>query len=75
MVFMCKCFISVLILFLGILTVSRSLSDCLCIAPLTPVVMVMRGLTFQPVVLNVWMSGLYFVVFSLWVVFGNLSWQ
>ncbi len=32
-----------------------------------------EGLTSQPVVVSVWMSGLYFVVFAMWALFGNLS--
>ena len=43
--------------------------------PLTHVVMVMRGFTFQPRFLSVSMSGLYFVRFLFVVVCGNLSWQ
>ena len=31
----------------------------------TPVVIVMRGLTFHPAALIAWTSGLYFAVFSL----------
>ena len=61
----CKCFISLLISFLGILIFfsSNSLIGCSWITPLTPVVMVMRGLTCQHNVLSVCMSGLYLVVF------------
>ena len=69
----CKRFISVLISLLGILSFSSSLIGCSWIAPLTMVVIVMRGLTCHPVVMSVWMSGLYFVVFSLCTVFGNMS--
>ena len=47
-----RCFISVLILFLNIFSSSTSLIGCLCIALLTPAVMVMRGLTCQPYVLS-----------------------
>ena len=66
-----KCFDLVL----GILSFSRSLIGCLWIAPLTPTVMVTRGLTCQLHALSVCMSGLYLVVFSQCAVFGNLSWQ
>jgi hypothetical protein len=63
MAFWCRCLISVLISLLGNLSFSKSLIKCLWIAPLTPVVIVMRGLTCHPTVLSVWMSGLYFAVF------------
>ena len=53
----CRCFISVLISLSGIWSFSRSLIGCSWIAPLTPVVIVMRGLTCHPVILSVWMSG------------------
>ena len=43
--------------------------------PLTPDVMVMRGLTCRPVVLSVCMSGLYLAAFSPCAVFENLLWQ
>ena len=69
----CRCFISVLISFLGILSFSKSLIGCLWIALLTPIVMVMRGLTCQLVVLSVCMSGLYLAVFLPYAVSRNLS--
>ena len=69
----CRCFINVLISLLGILSFSRSLIGCSWKAPLMSTVIVMRGLTCRPVVLSAWMSGLYFAVSSLCVVFGNLS--
>ena len=59
----CNCFISFLISFLGIMSFYKSLIDCLWIAPLRPVVMVMRRLTCQLVVISVCMSGLYLAVF------------
>ena len=71
----CRCFIIVLISLSRILSFSKFLIGCLWIAPLTPTVMMMRGLTCQPAILSVWMSALYFAVFSLCAVFGNMSWQ
>ena len=41
-------FMRILTLVFGILRLASLLMDCLCIAPLTPVVMVMRGLVFHP---------------------------
>ena len=69
----CICFISVLISLLDILRFSSSLIGCSWIDPLTPAVIVTSGLTCYPTILSVWMSGLYFLVFSLCAVFGNLS--
>ena len=71
----CRCFISVLISVLDIFSFSTSLFGYLWIAPLASLAMVMRGLTCQPVVLSMCRSGLYLVVFSLRVVFENLSWE
>jgi hypothetical protein len=45
------------------------------IVPITPAVMVIRGLTFQPTSLSVWMSGLYLLDLSLMIAMGNLSWE
>ena len=73
MAILCKCFMSVLISPLRILSFYSSLIGHSWIAPPTPAVIVMRGLTCHPTVLSVWMSGLYFSVFSLCAVFGNLS--
>ena len=69
----CICFISVLISLLGVLRFSSSLIGYSWIVPLTPAVIVTSGLTCHPTILSVWMSGLYFSVFSLCAVFGNLS--
>ena len=48
----------------GRLSFSRASSDCLCTAPCTHVVMVIRGLTFYPTVFSVWMRG-YICLFLL----------
>ena len=69
------CFISVLTSLLGILSFLGPLIGCSWITPPTPVVITMRGLTCHPTLRSVWMSGLYFAVFSLCALFGNLSWQ
>lgn len=39
-------------------------NKCLWMALLTPIVLVIRGMTFQPLVLIAWMSGLYLLEFS-----------
>jgi hypothetical protein len=67
----CICFMSVMISFLGILGPSNSRIDCSWMAPLTLVVIMMREFTCHRVVLNVCMSGLILVAFSMWVVLGN----
>jgi hypothetical protein len=45
----------------GILGLAGLLMDCSCIAPLTLVVMVMRGLVFHSLFCMVLISGSYFV--------------
>ena len=37
----------------GVLSFSRATSDFLCTVPCTPVVTVIRGLTFNPIVFNI----------------------
>lgn len=44
-------------------------------APLTPIVLVMREMTFQSLILIAWMSGLYLLEFFAKAIVGNLSWQ
>ena len=63
----CNCFISVLISVLGILSFSSSLIGCSWIAPLTLVVIVMRGLTCHPTRLDEWVVFLgFFLVCGIW---------
>jgi hypothetical protein len=50
---------------LGILRLVNCSIEFLCIAPLTPAVMVMRGLVFHPLVLSVVISGSYVCVCEL----------
>ena len=45
--------------------------ECSCIAPLTPVVMVMRGLVFHPLFCMVSISGSYLVVLVHEGLFGK----
>ena len=44
-------------------------------APLTPTVMVMRGLAFETLFCSVVMSGLYLACLCERACLGNLSWQ
>jgi hypothetical protein len=44
----CRLFTRVLILVFGIFRLVNFSMECSCMAPLTPVVMVMRGLVFHP---------------------------
>ena len=48
MAFWCIFFMRILILVFGIFSLIGWSMECSCIAPLTPAVMVMRGLIFQP---------------------------
>jgi hypothetical protein len=61
MAFGCKFFMRVLMVDFGILGLAGLLMDCSCIAPLTLVVMVMRGLVFHSLFCMVLISGSYFV--------------
>ena len=63
MAFWCRSVMGVLILVLGILSWVNLSIECLCIAPLTPAVMVMRGLVFHPLLCMVFISGSYLVCF------------
>lgn len=49
--------------------------ECLRIAPLTPVVMVMRALVFHPLFCKVLISGSYMVCLCMRACLRNLSWQ
>ena len=53
------------ILDFGILRLISILIKCSCMAPLTLVVMVMRGFTFHPLLYLVFISGSYLVCFCL----------
>jgi hypothetical protein len=48
MAFWCMFFIRFLMLAFGMFSLVRFSMECLCMAPFTPAVMVMRGLVFQP---------------------------
>jgi hypothetical protein len=71
----CRCFLSVLITFLEILSDYKSLIGCLWITILTLAMMVMKGLICEPVVLSVGMIVLYLTNFWPSAVFGHLLWQ
>ena len=58
----------------GILRLVSLFMECLCIAPLPPVVMVMRGLAFHPLFCMVSISGSYGVCLCKTDCSGNLSW-
>ena len=62
----CMCFMSFLKFLRGYFESPRALSDCMCMAPHTPIVLVIRGLTFHATTFNVWMTGSY--------LFGSLLW-
>ena len=51
------------------------LIDCSYIAPLTPVVFVIRGFVFQPLFCMALIKGSYLACFCVMACFGNLSWQ
>jgi hypothetical protein len=75
MVLRCRLFTRVLILVLGIFSLASFLIECLCMAPLTPVVIVMRGLIFHPLFWIALISGSYLVCLCVMACSGNLSWR
>ena len=58
----------------GILTLISLLIDFSCIAPLTPVVIMIRGFVFQSLFRIVLISGSYISCFFVRACSGNLSW-
>ena len=68
-------FMRVLMLVFGILRSANFSMDCSWIAPLTHVVIVIRGFVFQPLFRIVLISGSYFACFCVRACSGNLSWQ
>ena len=64
------CFMSFLTSRGGIWRFSRALSNCLCTTLCFISMMIIRGLTFHPVVFNVYMMGVIFVCFSS---YGNIE--
>ena len=72
MAFWCVFLMKVLMWVLGTFRLVNCSVEFLCMAPLTPTVMVMRGLVFQPLFRSVVISGSYLA--CLWVqdCLGNL---
>ena len=71
----CKFFMSVLMLDFGSLSLVSCSIQCSWMAPLTPRVIVMRGVVFHPVFGILWTNGSYLVCLFVLACFGNLSWQ
>ena len=59
----------------GMLSSSNLLMDCLCIASLTPIVIVIRGFIFHPLFRMALIRGSYLACFCVMACYGNLSWQ
>ena len=59
----------------GILRLIDLLMDCSCIAPLTLVVIVMRGFLFHPLFCMLLINGSYLASLYVRACLGNLSWQ
>ena len=57
----------------GILRSASFSMDCLCITPLTPAVIVIRGFVFQPLFRMALISGSYFACFCVRACLGNLT--
>ena len=60
----------VLILVLGILSLVSFSIECSCMAPRTPVVIVMRGLVFHPLCWMASINGSYWYVYVWWLILG-----
>ena len=71
----CMFFMSVLMLLVGIFRLVSFLMDFSCMAPLTPSVMVTRGLVFHPLFCKAFINGLYLACLCRRACYGNLSWQ
>ena len=59
----------------GILRLASLLMKCPCIAPLTPAMILMRGLVFHPLFCMLLISRSYLVCLCMRPCSGNLSWQ
>ena len=59
----------------GILSLVKFSMECSWIAPRTPAVMVISGLTFHPLLCMVFISGSHLVCLWVRASSGNLSWQ
>ena len=68
-------FMRFLMLDFGILRLVNLLIECLCIAPCTPAVIIMRGSVFHPPFCRFWINRSYLVCLRVRAWFGNLSWQ
>ena len=75
MAFWCRFFIRNLMLVLGIFSLLSLFVECSCMGPLTPAVMVMRGLVFHSLFCMVLISGSCLVYLCMRACSGNLSWQ
>ena len=74
MAFWCTSFMSFLMLFFGMFW-SNFLTDCSCMAPLMPAVMVIRGFVFHPLFFMSLISGSYLECFCVMACTGNRSWR
>ena len=68
-------FMSLLMFDFGIFNYVSFWMECSCMAPLTPPVIVIMGLVFQPLFWMVLSSGSYLACFCEMACSGNLSWQ
>ena len=73
MAFRCIIFMRVLTMAFGIFSLFNCSMECSCIAPLTPAVMVIRGLIFHPLFCMVLISGSYLVCLCVRACSRNLS--
>jgi hypothetical protein len=65
--------VSLIIDFLYLYVVCSCVRDGMCVVPLTPAVIIMRGATFQPSASMSFMKGWYLAILALTLSSGNLS--
>lgn len=76
MAFWYKFFMSVFMLAFGSLSLSSCSRECSCMAPLTPTMIVMRGLVFHiSIILYALDGGSYLVCLCVLACSGNLLWH
>ena len=59
----------------GIFSLVNLSMECSCMVPLTPAVMLMRGLVFRPLLCRVLINGSYFMCLCMRACSRNLSWK
>lgn len=67
----CISFIRLLIIFVGMFGLFNFIIECSCMAPLTPTVIIISGLTFPPLCFRMSISGSRFLLLASMAVSWN----